>query len=119
MVGKKTAAAALFAGVLGFGMMAGSTSAQAACYDGYYGYYGMGMPCYESAELAASNEFSKRMQEEDLTHEQIVRSLRYEYRKGGDRAKYERDMREEQKRHDKAVRKIRKDYDHYARTHHE
>ena len=116
MAGKKMAAAALFAGVLGFGMMGGNASAQASCLDGHAG-YGMGMACYESTELAASNEFSRRMQEEDLTHEQIVRSLRYEYRRDGDRAKYDRDLREEQKRHDKAVQKIKDDYNHYARKH--
>lgn len=111
MLGQKKLAAALFAGVVGFGLMAGTGSAQAAPDAAQ-------MRGYEMVQLASSNDFSERMRQEDLKHEQIVRSLRYEYRRDGDRAKYERGLREEQKRHDKAVKKIRRDYDSHARRHH-
>lgn len=109
MLSKKKIVATFFAGALCFGIMTGTSSVQAAPAAVHAG--------YELSGLADSNDFSARMHQEDLTHEQIVHSLRYEYRRDGDRAKYDRDLREEQKRHDKAVQKIKDDYNHYARKH--
>ena len=50
------------------------------------------------------------MKEEDRVHEQNVRKIRFEFRRDGDQAKYERAMKEEQKRHDQAVKIIKRDY---------
>ena len=63
-----------------------------------------------SYEKGASNEYSFRMQEEDRVHEQNVRKIRFEFRRDGNRAKYDRAMKEEQKRHDQAVKNIKRDY---------
>lgn len=65
-----------------------------------------------------SNEYSHRMKEEDKLHEQNVRTIRYEYRKGGDKKKYDSELAKEQKRHDKVVRDIKADSEaHLRHTH--
>lgn len=62
-----------------------------------------------------SNEYSHRMHEEEVTHNQNVRAIRYEYRKDGDQKKYDQAMKREQKRHDKVVNDIKSDYAAHAR----
>lgn len=62
-----------------------------------------------------SNEYSRRMHEEDVTHRMNVSSIRYEFRKDGDRKKYDKALKKEQERHDKVVRQIKSDYESHAR----
>lgn len=57
----------------------------------------------EAAEEAysdhTSNEYSHRLHEEDVTHRMNISSIRYEYRKDGDKKKFDRAMKKEQHRH--------------------
>ena len=61
-------------------------------------------------ENGTSNEYSFRMREEDRVHEQNMRKIRFEFRRDGDQAKYNRAVKKEQKRHDLEVTKIKRDY---------
>lgn len=76
----------------------------------------------EAAEEAysdhTSNEYSHRLHEEDVTHRMNISSIRYEYRKDGDKKKFDRAMKKEQERHDKVVKEIKSDYDSHAHHHH-
>lgn len=47
-----------------------------------------------------------------------ISSIRYEYRKDGDKKKFDRAMKKEQERHDKVVKEIKSDYDSHAHHHH-
>lgn len=82
------------------------------------GIMGTNLSCSEAApsaqtlryENGASNEYSFRMREEDRVHEQNMRKIRFEFRRDGNQAKYDRAVREEQKRHDQAVENIKRDH---------
>ena len=64
-----------------------------------------------------TNEYSHRMHEEDVKHNQIVRSINYEHRKGRINDKeHAKQLKEEQQRHDKVMRDIKRDYE--AHNHH-
>lgn len=62
-----------------------------------------------------SNEYSRRMHEEDVTHRMNVSAIRYEFRKDGDKKKHDRALQKEQECHDKVVRQIKSDYESHAR----
>lgn len=64
------------------------------------------------------NEFSHRLKEEDKTHMQKIRVLKYQHKRGDISEKeFEREMKKEQKRHDRVVEKIKSDSDSYERHH--
>ena len=100
MMKNKKYSASVLAVALGLGMIALSPAVEAA-------------PIYQPLDYinGATNEYSFRMKEEDLVHEQNVRKIRFEFQRDGDQAKYDRAMKEEQKRHDQAVKNIKRDYD--------
>ena len=96
---KKAYITGVLAAAIGLGIMTAAPSAEAA------------QPVQQlSYENGASNEYSFRMKEEDRVHEQNVRKIRFEFRRDGDQAKYDRARKEEQKRHDQAVKIIKRDY---------
>ena len=100
--------AAVLTAAMGFGIMtAGTVSAEATPQAETLAY-----------ENGASNEYSFRMKEEDRIHDENVRRIKFDFRRDGDRAKYERALREEQKRHDQAVNKIMRDYKSKKPWHH-
>lgn len=59
-----------------------------------------------------SNKYSHRVHEEDVKHNQIVRSINYEHRQGRINDKeHAKQLKEEQQRHDKVMRDIKRDYE--------
>lgn len=64
-----------------------------------------------------TNKYSHSMHEEETTHKQNVRSIRYEKRKGMiSEEEHDKKLKEEQERHDKKVEKIKADYE--SHNHH-
>ena len=64
-----------------------------------------------------SNKYSHRIHEEETTHRQNVRSIRYEHRKGMiDDKEHEKKLKEEQERHDHQMKQIKEDYE--SHNHH-
>lgn len=64
-----------------------------------------------------SNKYSHRIHEEETTHRQNVRSIRYEHRKGMiDDKEHDKKLKEEQKRHDHQMKQIKEDYE--SHNHH-
>ncbi|SFT79753.1 hypothetical protein SAMN02910356_02168 [Selenomonas sp. GACV-9] len=100
---KKITALAL-AGMMSFGVTSVSLSSISEAHDSDV----------QQEEYAdgTSNKYSHRIHEEETTHRQNVRSIRYEHRKGMiDDKEHDKKLKEEQERHDKKMQQIKDDYE--------
>lgn len=105
--GKKKLVAMALAGMMSFGIAGTAmTSVSEAAIK----------PAYEDG---THNQFSHRLKEEDRVHNQNVRALKYQKKKGEISDKdYEKQMKKEQKRHDRVVKDVKGDYEKQQRHQH-
>lgn len=105
---KKSILAAAFAGLMTLGItgavLAPASTAAAA-----------EKPPYEDG---TTNEYSHRLHQEDIEHDNRLGSIRYEYRQDKNQKKYEKALKKEQERHDKVVKQIKRDYENHKHRHH-
>ena len=107
-MGKKKIVAMALAGMMSFGiagMAVNASTAEAAI-----------KPAYEDG---THNQFSHRLKEEERVHNQNVRALKYQKKKGEISEKeFNKEMKREQKRHDRVVNNVKSDYEKYQHRHH-
>jgi hypothetical protein len=100
---KKKVTALAMAGMMGFGIATVSLSGVSEAHRHH---------AQQTFEDGTSNKYSHRINEEDMTHKQNVRALRYQKRKGQISEKeYNRQLRQEQERHDKIIKGIKDEYE--------
>ncbi len=108
MVNRKKVMAVALAGMLSFGFMSSAlTSVTEAA------------PQEPAFTDGTHNEYSHRLKEEERTHKQNVRYLRYQLKHDQLSQKdFDKKMRAEQNRHDRAVKEIKADYEKHKYHHH-
>lgn len=101
--GCKKATALVLAGVMSFGLATVSLSGVSEAHRHH---------AQQTYEDGTSNKYSHRMNEEEMTHKQNVRAIKYQKRKGeiGEK-EYNRRLKVEQKRHDKIIEGIKAEYE--------
>lgn len=100
---KKKFTALAMVGMMGFGIATVSLSGVSEAHRHH---------AQQTFEDGTSNKYSQRINEEDMTHKQNVRALRYQKRNGqiGEK-EYNRQLRQEQERHDKIIEGIKDEYE--------
>jgi hypothetical protein len=100
---RQKATALVLAGIMSFGLATVSLSGVSEAHRHH---------AQQSYEDGTSNKYSHRIHEEEMTHKQNVRALKYQKRTGDIGEKeYNRRLKDEQERHDKIIEGIKAEYE--------